>query len=135
MREVFLHLAIAALLMQPVLAAAQMLTVKDPLSYSLGQYGFMLGISVLGGLVSWSARVRAGKANPWSINELIGEVATSAFAGLLSFYLCEWAGFPPLLTASVVGISGHMGTRGIQMLERIGEERLKAWAGTKGDPQ
>lgn len=135
MREVFLHLAIAALLMQPILATAQVLTVKDPLSYSLGQYGFMLGMSVLGGLVSWSARVRAGKAEPWSINALIGEVATSAFAGLLAFYLCEWAGFPPLLTASVVGISGHMGTRGIQLLERLGEDRIKAFMGSKGDGQ
>lgn len=134
MREILVHLAMAALLMQPILATAQVITVKDPLSYSLGQYGFMLGMSVLGGLVSWSARVRAGKAEPWSINALIGEVATSAFAGLLAFYLCEWAGFPPLLTASVVGISGHMGTRGIQLLERVGESRIKAFMG-KGDPQ
>lgn len=135
MREIIIHLAICLLLLQPFLATAQVMTVKDPLSYSLGQYGLMLGISVLGGLVSWYARVRAGKAELWSINALIGEVATSAFAGLLSFYLCEWAGFPPLLTASVVGISGHMGTRGIQLLERLGEDRLKAWMGVNGGGQ
>ncbi|WP_422192897.1 phage holin family protein [Aquabacterium sp.] len=121
--------------MQPLVASAQALSVKDPLSYSLGQYGFMLGMSILGGLVSWYARVRAGKAELWSINALIGEVATSAFAGLLAFYLCEWTGFPPLLTASVVGISGHMGTRGIQLLERLGESRIKAWMGVNGGSQ
>jgi hypothetical protein len=46
---------------------------------------------------------------------------TSAFAGLITFWLCEWAVVHPLLTAALVGISGHMGSRAIFKLERLAE--------------
>lgn len=96
---------------------------KDPLDYPLKQYGFMLATALLGGLVSWWAKVRKGEVQAWHLNTLIGELCTSAFAGLLAFWLCEWAGTPALLTASFVGIAGHMGTRAIQSFEAFAEAR------------
>jgi hypothetical protein len=54
---------------------------------------------------------------------LVGELSTSALAGLLAFYVCEWAEVAPVLTAAFVGVAGHMGTRGIAVLETI----LQRW--------
>ncbi len=102
---------------------------KDPLNYPLRQYGLMLGTAILGCLVSWAAKVRAGTVNAWNIMHLIGELCTSAFAGLMAFWICESFGSPPLVTASLVGIAGHMGTRAIAMFEAYAEKR---WGKTFG---
>jgi hypothetical protein len=74
--------------------------------------------------VSWYGKVRAGELPPWSIHSLVGELATSALAGLLAFWLCEWAGFAPLLTASLAGIAGHMGAKAITVLEQWATKRM-----------
>lgn len=97
---------------------------KNPLDYSLSQYGLILGIALLGGVASFAAKVRRGDISAWSINYLIGELATSALSGLLCFWICEWAGFPPLLTAAMTGIFGHMGPKGMTLLEDWGKARL-----------
>ena len=96
---------------------------KGPLDYSLGQYGVMLATALLGGLVSWLAKVRKGEVNGWQLHMLIGELCTSAFAGLVAFWLCEWAGAPQLLTVSLVAIAGHMGTRAIASFEDFAQRR------------
>lgn len=97
---------------------------KNPLDYSVGQYLFLLGIAVLGGAVSWFAKVRAGHLQAWNAMHLIGELTTSAFAGLLAFYLCEWAGTPQLVTISMVGVAGHMGARAIEAFEKMARRKF-----------
>lgn len=121
--RLLIALAVAVAILAPLIARAQSAAPKDPLDYSLRQYGFMLGVALLGGLVSWWAKVRRGEAAPWNLLQLIGELCTSAFAGLLAFWICEWTSSPPLLTAAVVGISGHMGTRAIQTFEAFAQRR------------
>jgi peptidoglycan/LPS O-acetylase OafA/YrhL len=116
-------LLLAVVLSWPWLARA---ADKDPLDYPIRQYGLMLGVALLGGLVSWWAKVRKGEAKAWHISGLVGELCTSAFAGLLAFWLCEWAATPPLLTASLVGIAGHMGTRAISAFEEFAQKRYGA---------
>lgn len=111
-------------LLLPMAARAE--PAKDPFAYPLKQYGFILGTALLGGLVSWYAKVRKGEAQAWNLTQLIGELSTSAFAGLLMFWLCELSNSPQLLTASLVGISGHMGTRAITALENFA---MKRWGG------
>lgn len=106
---------------------------KHPLEYPLRDYGLLLGVALLGGLVSWSAKVRGGKAKAWGLTQLIGELTTSAFAGLLVFWLMEWASAPLLLTVSTVGVAGHMGARAIDLLERAGEKRFKRFSGLLND--
>jgi hypothetical protein len=116
---------IALHLLVPAAAWAQD-KVKNPLDYSLKQYSLFLGIALLGGFVSWYSKVRSGLI-PWtSLNHLVGELCTSAFAGLLCFWICEWSGFPPLLTGALTGIMGHMGTRGITVLEEWATKRFSA---------
>ena len=96
---------------------------KDPLNYPLKQYGFMLAIALLGGLVSWYAKVKRGEAAPWNIMQLTGELCTSAFAGLLAFWICEYMGIPPALEAALVGVAGHMGTRAITAFEEFAQRK------------
>ena len=70
---------------------------------------------------------RAGRlhATPgWVTLGPISAAATSAFAGLITFWLCEAAQFNPLVTAALVGISGHMGSQAIYQLERWAQTRL-----------
>lgn len=114
-------LVLVVALLAPLFARADS---KGPLDYSLKQYGFTLGIALLGGLVSWLAKVRKGDAQVWNVMQLVGELCTSAFAGLLAFWLCEWSNAPPLLSAAMTGIAGHMGTRAIATFEEFAQKRF-----------
>jgi hypothetical protein len=95
-----------------------------PMDYSLSEYAFLLLISILGGAVGFYGRLKAGLVGRFSFAHLIGEMATSAFAGLITFWLCKWAGAPELLTVSAVAIAGHMGARAITAIEVMMRQRF-----------
>lgn len=116
MIRIIVAVVLAAHLMWPFAAFAQD-KAKGPLDYSLKEYGLMLGFALLGGFVSWWSRVRRGEIPVYSVHHLIGELFTSAFAGLLCFYICESIHLPGLLTIAFTGVAGHMGTRAITMFE------------------
>lgn len=116
MKRLLVTLVLALHLLAPAAMWAQD-KAKNPLDYSLKQYALFLGAALLGGFVNWFSKVRSGVLPATSINHLVGELSTSAFAGLLCFWICEWSGFPQLLTAALTGIMGHMGTRGLSLLE------------------
>ncbi len=118
-------------LLAPIISSAEPKD-RSPLDYSLKQYGLTLGVALLGGFVAWYSKVRRGEIPMWSINHLIGELSTSALAGLLCFWICEWAEFPPLLTGALTGICGHMGTRAVTMFEQFAERRFNAAQGPNG---
>lgn len=71
-------------------------------------------------------KVKIGEARAFNIPELLGELMTSAFAGMVTFWLCESAGFSQMLTAALIGISGHMGSRAIFQFEKYIEKKLKS---------
>lgn len=100
---------------------------KDPMAYPISQYGFVLAVSLLGGLVGWFSKVRKGEVQGTDFRVLMGELTTSALAGLLTFWLCEWGNVSPLLTAAFAGVAGHMGTRGIALLEDF----FKRWVDSR----
>mgnify|MGYP000069429623 FL=1 len=127
----FLAVLLAA--MVSVQAHADTPAAKDPLNYPLRQYALVLAVAILGGVASWIAKVRSGRVHAWHLMSLIGELCTSALAGLLCFWLCEWQGFSPLLTASLVGIAGHMGTRALTLAEKVAERRWGITAPTPLD--
>lgn len=62
-------------------------------------------------------KLQQGHVRAFNFVEFIGEIVTSAFAGVITFWLCENANMSPLLTAAFVGVSGHMGSRAIFMAE------------------
>ena len=90
---------------------------KNPENYQLLTYLWVIGLASWGGVVSVMRKMKDGRARAFNIMELVGEIFTSAFAGILTFWLCESAGFSGLVTAAFVGISGHMGSRAIGMME------------------
>ena len=81
-------------------------TIADLLTYA-----WVFGLAMLGGAASFVRRVRSGQSKYSNIIELIGELVVSAFAGLVTFFLCQSAGFDGALSAALIAISGHMGTR------------------------
>lgn len=85
----------------------------------------VLLVACLGGLVSFISKVRSGDARPFNFTELIGELLISGFAGTMAFWLCHGFDINPYVTAFLVGISGHMGGRGIFMFEKWAEEKLQ----------
>lgn len=91
---------------------------KNPFGYELMTYIWVIFISAIGGIVSFMRKVRQGAARVFNITEFIGEIITSAFVGMLTFWLCEAGGISPLVTAALVGVSGHMGSRAIFLIEK-----------------
>lgn len=81
-------------------------------------YVWVVGLSALGGFVNFYRKVKEGSARAFNFVELIGELITSAFAGIITFFLCQAAGVGELWTIGFVGISGHMGTRAIFLFEK-----------------
>lgn len=98
---------------------------RDPTTYTWITYAWVLFLAAWGGAVSFLKKVRDGDARASNVMEFVGEIVTSAFAGLITFYLCELAGLDKLLTASLVAVSGHMGTRAIFLLERQFEKYFR----------
>lgn len=96
---------------------------KDPLAFGLLTYAWVLVLSVWGGAVAYLGRLR-DRSLSFRVMEFIGEIFTSGFAGILTFWLAEAAGINSLVTAALVGVSGHMGSRAIHALEDYYQNRL-----------
>ncbi len=92
---------------------------KNPLSYSLREYGLILAIAMLGGFVRWYNAVRRGQSVAYDLRILVGELFTSAFIGILVFWGCEAMGVQPLVTAALAGMAGHAGVSGLMWAERV----------------
>ena len=92
---------------------------KTITGYALLTYAWVLALSTWGGLVNYLSKIRAGHIARFNITELIGDMFVSGFTGVLTFWMCEAAGFNELTTAVCVGISGHMGARMIGKLENV----------------
>lgn len=99
---------------------------KDPTNYDLLTYAWVFALSAWGGAVNFYRKMRDGKTRPFNFTELVGELVTSAFAGILTFWLCELSSFPPLLSAALVGIAGHMGSRAIFRFEKMLDAKFPA---------
>lgn len=103
---------------------------SDSIEVPMRTIALVFGMALLGGLVSWITKVRAGQISGWSLMHLVGELCTSAFSGSLCFLLCNQAGLPLNLTICLVGVAGHMGTRAISIFEKFAERRWGDLSGT-----
>ncbi len=97
---------------------------KDPGNYPFITYLWVLALSIWGGVVNNIRKIKEGTLKRFSLAELIGDIAISGFIGVMTFYLCEYAGFDELLTAFLVGITSHMGTKGLSVLEDLAIKKL-----------
>lgn len=101
---------------------------KTPLDYSIVQYILVALLGSIGGFVSVLQEFleQVGKCWKCAIARAIVSVVTSGFCGVLAFWLCESLEVKPLLTAFVIGISGHMGGRALRIIENIVVEKMKS---------
>ena len=70
-----------------------------------------------GGLANYMGKVKDGIIHRLSILEFVGDLFIAGFIGVITFWLCEWSDIAPLLSAAMIGVSGHMGSRAIFHLE------------------
>lgn len=99
--------------------AQEVIPPRSPLSYSLREYGLILAIAMLGGFVRWYNAVRRGESAVYDLRILMGELFTSAFIGILTFWACEAMNVQPLITAALAGMAGHAGVSGLLWAERV----------------
>lgn len=92
---------------------------KTITGFQILTYAWVIGLSTWGGLVNYISKIKSGQIARFNITELIGDMFISGFTGVLTFWMCEAAGFNELTTAVCVGISGHMGARMIGKLENV----------------
>ena len=117
MQNLICALVISLYLSGPV--AAQEVIPKSPLAYSLREYGLILAIAMLGGFVRWYNAVRRGESAAYDLRTLVGELGTSAFIGILTFWACEAMNVQPLVTAALAGMAGHAGVSGLLWAEKV----------------
>ena len=75
-------------------------------------------LSTWGGLVNHITKLRSGKEK-FQAKELIFDLVGSTFAGLITFYFCRSAGISETMSAILIAVSGHMGTRAIAGFETV----------------
>lgn len=99
---------------------------KTPLDYPMVQYFLVALLGAIGGLVSVLQEFfeQIGKCWKCAITRAIVSVVTSGFCGVLAFWLCESLEIKPLVTAFMIGISGHMGGRALNVVEKIVVEKF-----------
>ena len=77
-----------------------------------------LFLSCWGGIVSYIQRLRI-KSAKFSWRELSFDLLISSFAGLLTHFFCEYSNVSGSMSAILIAISGHMGTRAIASFEKM----------------
>jgi len=108
---------------------------NDPSNYSLITYVWVILLSIWGGIVHHIKKVKTGVVARFSLSELVGDLFISGFIGVMTFYFCEYAGVDKMLTAFLVGISSHMGTRGLMMLEDVAAKKFGVSVNKENDTE
>jgi hypothetical protein len=92
---------------------------KELLNYPFLTYVWVIGMAALGGIAHYIKKVNSGLDKPFSFAELTGEIIISGFVGLLTFFICDATDVDIRITAVFVGISGHMGSRAIYLIQLL----------------
>lgn len=98
---------------------------KDPTSWDVYNWIFVISVSCAGGLVSFITKLRNGHARAFNIIEFIGEIFTSGFVGLMVFMFLQSMGYPEGVCSAAAGVSGHMATRLLFLIEKMIERRFE----------
>jgi hypothetical protein len=90
---------------------------KDPNTWTWGTWALATCIPIAGGIVNWYHKVKRGHTRAFNLIELIGEIFTSGFVGLMVFLGLSSLEYPIGLCAAASGVSGHMATRLLFLVE------------------
>lgn len=98
--------------------------ISDPASISVITYAWVILLAVWGGLIRVMREIKFGEKSwgemAWMF---VVEIFTSAFVGVLTFYLCTASDIQPLYTAVLTSTSGWMGVRALAVFEAIYNSR------------
>lgn len=92
---------------------------KDPFGYPLGTYIWVFGVALIGGAVKY-----LNQSSRFSFVVLVRDLVTACFAGLLTFWVCEWMNIGGPLSAALIAVSGLMGTRALRGFETFWQMRM-----------
>ena len=98
---------------------------NDPQNYSFITYLWVFAMAMFGGVAHNVKKLKNGTLARFSFSELLGDLIISGFLGVVTFFLCEYAGLDRMLTAALIGMSAHQGTRGIYFIEEIIAKKFK----------
>lgn len=93
-------------------------------------YVLFIFIAFWGGTAAYMSRLKRSGAR-FSLVELVGEWTISGFSGMVTGFVCHAYDVDYSITLASVGISGHMGSRLIFMLERYGQRYMEGRLGIK----
>jgi len=96
-------------------------TIKAVVENSMGYLWFVF-MALWGGTASYVGRLKK-TGEGFSFIELIGEWSISGFSGIVTAYICQSVEIDFYLTAALAGMSGHMGGRGIFLIETYFKNR------------
>ena len=85
---------------------------------------WVCALSMWGGVAGYIRKLRQGLTKGFSITELLGEIVVSSFVGIITFFLCQTSHLDQTITAALVGLSGHMGSRAIYLIELFVRKKL-----------
>jgi hypothetical protein len=88
------------------------------LNSSTFTYLWVMGVSVWGGLVDYFEK-REAKKESFSLGKLFAHLLSASFAGLMTFYLCQYGNVPEPLTGVLCGVAAHMGTPALLKMKII----------------
>jgi|GEM_PF-1537373 len=91
----------------------------------ISAYIWFIMLACFGGLANYLSKVRANNQKSFSLVELLGEFVLSGFAGLMTAFFCIDVGFSFEMTAAAAGVAGHMGGRGVYLMEQALLSRLQ----------
>ena len=75
-------------------------------------------LSTWGGIVSYIQRLRIHRSR-FNWKDSTFDLVISSFAGLLTHFFCEYSNVGGSMSAILIAVSGHMGTRAIAGFEVI----------------
>lgn len=78
---------------------------------------WVLVLSTWGGIAGYVRKIKQGMTKRFSVTEMIGEIIISSFVGVITYFLCKSSGVDETVSAALVGLSGHMGSRAIYVIE------------------
>lgn len=95
---------------------------KSPETISLITYLWVIALSLLGGVVSYSQRLAHGKR--WNIIEALSVQLAAILSGLMVFFACSWQDINPMLTAMLISLASVNSSQAIRLLTEKVKERV-----------
>lgn len=99
---------------------------KDPTSFDLLTYSWVIGISVWSGIISYYHRMRSGLIALGGILDMLIDISASVLVGILTFFMCELAEIKHLQAAILISASSHAGPRALFIYQKYSEYKINS---------